>query len=166
VRAFVIGLVASSALAVASGCGARTSAEGAQTAISAVQTVLPAAQAAVPAVQATAQAGATAVAGVLSDAQAISAQLQLLLAGSSVDLKTMPAGAANDAVTDVTINATDSRGTLAQLDTASRQAAASAAMVGVAQYYPGASISVTVRDATGTPLISGTKPLGQSPTFQ
>jgi hypothetical protein len=165
-RACVIGLVALGALSVASGCGAKTSQEGAQTAIAVAQTALPAAQAGLPAVQATAQAGATAVAGVLSNAQAISAQLQMLLGGSSVDLETAPAGAANDAITDVTIKATDSRGTLAQLDTASRQAAASAAMVGVAQYYPRASIAVTVRDAAGATLISGTKPIGQSPTFQ
>jgi hypothetical protein len=166
VRAAATGVVALGTLALVSGCGAKTSVEGAQTAVTAAQTALPAAQGALPAVQATAQAGATALAGALSEAQAIGGQLQLLLAGSSVELTTAPAGAANDAITDVTINATDSHGTLAQLDVASRQAAASAAMIGVGQYYPRASVSLTVRDAAGATLVSGTKPLGQAPAFQ
>jgi hypothetical protein len=166
VRACVIGLVALGALALASGCGAKTSAEGAQTAIAAAQTALPGIQSALPGVQATAEAGATAVAGVLTDAQAITGQLQVLLAGANVEIKTMPAGAANDAITDVTISGTDARGALAQLDSGARQAAVSAAMTVVAQYYPKATITITVRDTAGAPLVSGTKALGQAPAFQ
>jgi hypothetical protein len=165
-RAVVTGLVTLSALALASGCDARTSAEGVQTAVAVAQTALPAVQTVLPGVQATAQAGATAVAGVLSDPQAIIAQLQVLLAGSSVELTTLPAGAGNDVVTEVLISATDTRGALGQLDAHSRQAAAGAAMVVVAQYYPKASISLAVNDSAGAALISGTKAAGQAPTFQ
>src|ERR1051325_8700577 len=44
-----------------------------------------------------------------------------ILAGAAVNVDTQPAGAANDAVTEVTIGATDTRGTLAQLDAISRR---------------------------------------------
>ena len=104
--------------------GAQTAVTSAQTAVSAVQTLVPGAQTALPGLQATVQAGATSVAGVLGDPQAVATQLQPLLAGASIDVKTTPAGASNDAVTQVTITGTDTRGTFGQLDPSTRQATA------------------------------------------
>jgi hypothetical protein len=151
---------------LAGGCQAGSSLESAQTAITMAQTALPGLQTALPGVQATAQAGATLVSGVLSDPQAINAQLQALLAGVTIEAKTTPDGAANDAVTQVSVTGTDTRGTFAQMDARARQATATGAMLLLAQYYPNASIALTVVDGAGGSLLSGTKSPGQSPSVQ
>jgi hypothetical protein len=160
-------------LALSSGCdpgasigGAQTAVVVAQTAVGVAQTALPALQTSLPGIQATAQAGATQVAAVLSDPQAINAQLQLLLAGATIDVKPTPAGAANAAVMELAITATDTRNTLAPMDSNTRQATASAAMQLLAQYYPKATISLKLVDGKGGPLLSGTKAPGESPAFQ
>ncbi len=165
-RALATSALAASILALAGGCEARSSIEAAQTAVSVGQTSLPGLQTALPGLQATAQAGATLVGGVLSDPRAISAQLQALLAGSTVEVKTAPDGAANESVTSVTVTGTDSQGTFAQLDTRSRQTTSSGALLVLGQYFPKASISLTVVDSGGVTLISGTKAPGQLPAFQ
>jgi hypothetical protein len=161
------------ALALSSGCdpgasvgGAQTAVVVAQTAVGVAQTALPALQTSLPGIQATAQAGATQVAAVLSDPQAINAQLQLFLAGATIDLKPTPASAANAEVTQLAITGTDTRNTLAQMDSSTRQAAAGAALQLMAQYYPKATISLTLVDSNGGPLLSGTKAPGGSPAFQ
>ena len=169
----VAGFVVLGALALNSGCdigasvgGTQTAVVVAQTAVGIAQTALPGLQTSLPGIQATAQAGATQVAAVLSDPQAINAQLQLLLAGATIDARPTPAGVANDAVTELAITATDTRNTLAPMDSTTRQATAGAALLLVAQYYPKATISLTLLDSKGGPLLSGTKAPGESPAFQ
>jgi hypothetical protein len=153
-------------LCASSGCEARSSADAVQTAVSLAQTAVPGIQTALPGVQATAQAGATAVVGVFSDPQVINTQLQLLLVGASVDVATTPPGAPNEAVSDVVVKATDGRGNLTQLDSRARQAAVAAAMLAVAQYYPSATVSLTLVDSSGGVLQSGSKAVGQAPAVQ
>jgi hypothetical protein len=165
-RALATSTVALSILALAGGCEARSSIEAAQTAVSIGQTSLPGLQTALPGMQATAQAGATLVLVVLSDPRAINAQLQALLAGASVDVKKAPEGAANDAVTSVTVMGTDSQGNFAQMDTRGRQTTSTGALLVLGQYFPKATISLTVVDSGGAALISGTKEPGQLPAFQ
>jgi hypothetical protein len=147
--------------------GAQTAAAGAQTAVAAVQTLVPGAQTALPGLQATAEAGATSAAGVLgADPQAIAIQLQALLAGVSVDLQTTPSGASNDAVAQVRIIGTDTRGTFARLDPSARQAAAGAAMLIGGEYFPNATITLSLVDGAGNTLLSATKAPGQPPSIQ
>jgi hypothetical protein len=141
------------------GCEARSSVEAAQTAVVAAQTVLPAAQA-------TAQTGATMVSGILADVQSITTQLQPILGGLQIDLATTPPGAANDAVTGVQLRAIDSGGRFAQLDANGRQAAATGALLLVGQYYPQASVTLTVQDPSGATLIAGTRAPGAAPRIQ
>ena|ERR1051326_6952955 len=156
-RALATALALLSAMALA--CEARSSVEAAQTAIIAAQT-------AVPGAQATAQAGATLVSTALGTAQPLVATLQALLQGASIQVRTTPDGAAPDAVTSVTVDAADSQGTLAQVDPAVRQAAALGALAAAAQYYPKATITLTVSGADGTALVSGSAAPGQSPRVQ
>jgi hypothetical protein len=124
------------------GCQARSSVEAAQTAVVAVQTAVPASQ------------------------SLVMSSLQALLAGANIAITTVPDGAANDAVTEVAIKATDSNSALAQVDPRARQATASAALIAAAQYYPNARILLTVLDASSTPLVSGEKLPGQPPSVQ
>jgi len=141
--------------ALAIGCQARGSVEAAQTAIVVAQTALPAVQAA-----------ATTVSGALSDSQSALGPLQNLLAGAALDVKTMPADAPNDAVTNVTIDASDTQDNLEQIDPRGRQAAATAALVLASQYYPNATIALNVVDSSGKPLIKATMAPGQLPSVQ
>jgi hypothetical protein len=140
--------------------------EGAQTVVAAAQTGLPGLQTALPGMQATAQAGATVVSGMLAEPPAINAQLQLLLAGATVDVNTSPPRAAGESVTQVTVVGTDARSTFGQLDPRARQAAASGALTLLSQYYPSASLSLSVVDTSGASLASGTKSPGQAPSVQ
>jgi hypothetical protein len=158
--------MALSLLVLVGGCEARSSIDAAQTAVAVGQTSLPGLQTALPGLQATAQAGATLVGGVLSDPRMINAQLQALLAGATVDVRTAPEGAANDAVSSVTVMGTDAQGNFAQLDTRSRQTTSSGALLVLGQYFPKANISLTVVDDGGSTLISGTKAPGQLPAIQ
>ena len=167
------GIVALGLLTLVGGCQAGSSVEGAQTAIAVAQTALPGfqtalpgIQTALPGVQATAQAGATLVSSVLSDPQAISVQLQALLAGVTIQARMTPDGAANDAVTQVSVTGTDTRGTFAQMDPRARQATTTGAMLVLGQYYPNASIALTVVDGAGGSLISGSMSPGQAPAIQ
>jgi hypothetical protein len=160
------GVVALVLLMLAGGCQAGSSLDSAQTAVAVAQTALPGLQTALPGVQATAQAGATLVSGVLSDPQAINAQLQALLAGVTIEAKTTPDGAANDAVTQLSVTGTDTRGTFGQMDARARQGTATGAMLLLGQYYPNASIALTVVDGSGASLISGTKSPGGAPSVQ
>lgn len=153
----VAGVLAS--LVIGTACQARSSVEAAQTAIVAAQTVLPGAQA-------TAQAGATAVSGVLANGQPVLIMLQSVLQGANIQVQTAPDGAAPDAVTSVAIDGMDAQGTLAQLDPNVRKAAALAALQTAAQYYPQATITLTVKDSSGAALISGRAAPGQSPSVQ
>ena len=146
-------------LLIGTACQARSSAEAAQTAIVAAQTALPGAQA-------TAQAGATAVSGILANGQPVLITLQSLLQGANVQVKTTPDGAAPDAVTSVTIDGMDAQGTLAQLDPNVRKAAALAALQAAAQYYPQATITLAVVDTSGAALITGNVAPGRAPTVQ
>jgi hypothetical protein len=145
-------------LATMTACQAASSIEAAQTAVVAAQTTLPAAQA-------TVQAAATLV-GALADAQSVLVKLQPLLAGADVNVTTTPDGVANDAVTSVTVEATDAQGSLSELDPRTRQAAASAALLAAAQYYPNATITLHVFDSSGAAVISGTKAPNQLPRLQ
>jgi hypothetical protein len=157
------GIVALCLLTLGGGCQAGSSVEGAQTAIAVAQTALPGLETALPGVQATAQAGATLISGVLSDPLAINARLQALLAGVTVDATTTPAGAPNDAVTQVRITGTDAGGTFAQLDALSRRATTTGALMLISQYYPNATIALTVIDGGGATLASGSKSPGGAP---
>jgi hypothetical protein len=173
VCALVTSAVALGLLMSDAACDLSPSIQTAQTAVAAVQTFVPGAQTALPGLQtalpglqATAQAGATSVAGVLGDSQAVATQLQALLAGVSIDLQTTPSGVSNDAVTQVTITGTDQRGTLSQMDPSTRQAAASTALLIGGQYFPNATISLSLVDGSGTQLLNGTKAPGQAPSIQ
>src|ERR1051326_4131651 len=118
-------------------CEARSSVEAAQTAIVAVQTAGP-------------------------GAQALVTTMQGLLQGASVEVRTTPEGAQASDVTSVTIEATDSLGTLTQTDSRLRQVAATGALAAAAQYFPNATITLTVSGADGTALVSGSVAPGQS----
>jgi hypothetical protein len=160
------GLVALGLLTLAGGCQAGSSVQGAQTAIAVAQTTLPGLQTALPGVQATAQAGATLVSGVLSDPRLIDTQLQALLAGVTIDATMTPESAANDAVTQVSVTGTDARGTFAQMDPRARQATATGALVLLGQYFPNATIALTVVDGAGEALVAGRKSPGQAASVQ
>lgn len=129
---------------VIAGCQARSTPEAVQTAIG------------------IAQAAAT----VLPDTQGVLPSLQLLLGGVSLDIKTTPDGAAKEQVTEVQIRGTDATGTLTQLDERPRQGAAVAALTAAAQYYPNASISLTIVDSSGASVLNARKPQGQPAEFQ
>ncbi len=157
------GIVALGLLTLVGGCQAGSSIESAQTAIALAQTALPGIQTSLPGVQATAQAGATLISSVLADPLAINAQLQALLSGVTIDAKMSPDGAANDAVTQISVTGTDARGTFAQMDPRGRQATTLGALLLVGQYYPNATVSLTVLDGSGGTLASGSKAPGQAP---
>jgi hypothetical protein len=146
-------------LVLVSGCEARSSVEAAQTAVVAAQTALPGAQA-------TAQAGATLVSIAVSNAQPLVSTLQGLMAGVAMQVHITPDGADAQSATSVDIQGTDQQGTLGQVDARARQAAVSAALLAAAQYYPKATITLKVDDASGVSLVSGSLAPGQSPSVQ
>ena len=128
--------------AVASvGCEARSSVEAAQTAVVVVRTAVP----------------------VVSEFPSIA---QGLLPGSTITVKVSPDGADSTAATDVAITATDSGGTLQQMDSRARQAATIGALLATAQYYPNATIALTVVDTAGNTLVVGKKAAGGQPSVQ
>jgi hypothetical protein len=139
-----VALVVVCTCAVVAGCQARSTPEAVQTAIG------------------VAQAAATA----LPDTQGLLPSLQLLLGGVSLDVKTAPDGAAKEWVTEVQIRGTDATGTLTQLDERARQTAVAAALAAAAQYYPNATISLTVVDGSGASVLTARKPQGKPPEFQ
>lgn len=172
-RPIVTGFTILGMLALGSGCdvgpsvgSAQTAIVVAQTAVNVAQTALPGLQTSLPAIQATAQAGATQVAAVLSDPQAINAQLQLVLAGATIVVTPKPPEAARDAVSELAIVGTDTRNTLSQMDPSSRQTTAGIALQLAAQYYPKATIYLALVDSHGGPLLSGSKAPGEDPAFQ
>jgi uncharacterized protein YkwD len=169
----VAGFTVLGVLVLGSGCdvgpsvgGAQTAIVVAQTAVNVAQTALPGLQTSLPVIQATAQAGATQVAAVLSDPQAINAQLQLVLAGATIVVMPKPPDAARDAVNELAIVGTDTHNTLTQMDPSSRQTTAGIALRLAAQYYPKATIYLALVDSQGGPLLSGSKAPGEDPAFQ
>src|SRR5438067_140808 len=88
----------------------------------------------------------------LATVQPVVSTLQGALAGTEVDTRTLPEGAAPEDVTEVDIQATDSQGRLAQVDARTRAAAATAALAAAARYYPNATIALKVVDAGGSTL--------------
>jgi hypothetical protein len=140
-------------------CQANSSVEAAQTAIVAAQTVLPGAQA-------TAQAGATLVSIAVDNAQPVVASLQAMLQGVSVQVKITPENAQPADVTSVEIEGTDAQDRLSQVDSATRQAAATAALMTAQQYYPNATITLKVNDASGATLLTASVAPGQTPNLQ
>jgi hypothetical protein len=141
-------LAAALVLLGSSGCQARTTADAIQTAV------------------VVAQAAATQVTTSLPDPQSVLPNLQFLLAGAAVQVTTTPADAAKEEVTEVTIDGADTSGALTQLEPRARQAAAGAALLAAAQYYPNATISLSVVDGSGVPLVKATKSPGGIPQFQ
>jgi hypothetical protein len=115
--------------------------EVAQTAVAVAQTAIPALPTGLP---------------------SVADQLRPLLAGATVDLRTAPADASSDAVTDVNIACTDSSGTLGQLDPRARDAAASAALAMVSRYYPKATITLDAKDASGASLLHVSRAPGEA----
>ena len=109
--------------------------EAAQTAVAIAQTAVPALPTGLP---------------------SIADQLRPLLGNASVDIRTTPEDAVNDAVTNLTITGTDITGTLSQLDARARDGAASAALLLASRYYPKATIVLDVRDASGATLVHAT----------
>jgi hypothetical protein len=146
-------------LLVSSACQAGSSIEAAQTAVVAAQTVLPGAQA-------TAQAGATLVSSAFASAQPVVTVLQTALHGASVAVKVTPDGATPDAATAVGVDATDAQGALGQMDALTRQVTISAALAAASQYFPNATITLTVKDGGGNPVVSGSVAPGQAPQVQ
>jgi len=160
------GIVTLGLLTLVAGCQAGSSIESAQTAIVVAQTALPGLQTALPGVQATAQAGRRSSAALLSDPLAISAQLQALLAGVTIDARLTPDGATNDAVSQINVTGTDARGTFARLDGAPARRRPRARCCWFGQYYPNAMVTLTVVDGVGGTLASGSKAPGQAPALQ
>jgi hypothetical protein len=156
---FAAALLTLGALLSATACGADNSLQAAQTAVTAAQTVLPGAQA-------TAQAGATLVSNAIGTVQPAIVMVQGLLQDVSLEVTTVPDGAPPGDVTEVSIAGTDSQGRLAQIDPLARQAAATAALAAAGQYYPKATISLTVVDATGNTLVNGRVAPGGTPSLQ
>jgi hypothetical protein len=130
------------------GCQAQSSVEAAQTAIVAGQTAVVAGQSA------------------LATVQPYALMLQGALAGANLDVKTAPDGALPQDITDVTIQATDAHGSLAQVDAHTRQAAVSAALVAASQYFPKATIQLTLVDPSGNTLVTGSLAPGEPPSVQ
>ncbi len=130
------------------GCQARSTAEAVQTAV------------------VVAQAAATQVTTSLPDPSNMLTSIQFLLAGATLQIRTTPADAAKDEVTEVAIEGADANDSLTQLDPRARQAAAGAALLAAAQYYPNATISLTVVDASGAALVKATKTPRGIPQFQ
>ena len=146
-------------LVLGTACQAGSSMEGAQTAVVAAQTVLPGAQA-------TAQAGATLVSSALANAQPVVTLLQGALQGASVSVKVTPDGATPDAATAVGVDATDTQGALGHMDGPTRRVAVSAALAAASQYFPNATITLSVKDGGGNPVVSGSVAPGQTPKVQ
>jgi hypothetical protein len=172
-RPLVVAAIVLGVLASGTACQANNSAEAVQTAVAAAQTVLPAGQTAaagaqtvLPAAQATAQAGATLVSDALNTAQPVIQMLQGLLQGASVNVSTVPDGAAPSAVTAVTVEGTDSQGRLEQVDEQTRHTLASATLSAISQYYPQANVTLTVVDDAGNMLVSGSTAPGRDPAVQ
>ena len=107
-----------------------------------------------------------AVQTVLPIGQLDATQLEALLAGINLDIQTQPEGVASDAVTNVTIKGTDNQDRLSEVDSHGRQAAAGGVLILAAQYYPNATISLSVADGSGSILVKGTKAPGQPPSLQ
>jgi len=128
-------------LALGTACQAQSSIQAAQTAIVVGQTAFATVQPVVTLMQGT-------------------------LAGANLKVTTQPDGAQPQDATDVTIEATDAQGNLAQVDPDTRQAAAAAALMAASQYYPKARVSLKVLDASGATLVSGSVQPGQQPAFQ
>jgi hypothetical protein len=149
----------------AAGCEARSSAEGAQTAVALAQTALPGLQTTVPGIQATAQVGATQVSGVLGARNSIDDQLRALLRGAAVSIVTSPDNVDNSQVTRVEVKANDIETTIGGLDSRTRQATAIGVLLLLGQYYPQASITLSVVDGTGITLLHGTRASGQFPSI-
>jgi hypothetical protein len=147
-RAVVTGVAVLGLLAASSGCEVRSSVDGAQTAVAIAQTALPGIQTALPRVQ------------------AVAVQLQALLAGAHVEVETEPDGAPNEQVSEVKISATDAQGAFAQLEPSAQQATAGAALLLVGQYYPNATVSLSIADERGELMVSGTRAPGQPPSVQ
>jgi hypothetical protein len=158
-RPVVAALLTLSLLAGGTACGADNSLQAAQTAVTAAQTVMPGAQA-------TAQAGATLVSNVITTAQPVILLVQGLLQDVSLKITTLPDGAQASDVTDVSIDGTDTEGHLAQIDEQTRQTAAAAALAAVSQYYPKATVTLTVVDGSGNTLVSGSVAPGETPSVQ
>jgi hypothetical protein len=98
--------------------------------------------------------------------QPYAAILQGALAGADLKVKLTPEGVLPQDVTDVSIQGTDAQGNLAQVDSSTREAAATAALLAASQYFPKATIELTVLDAQGATLVSGSTAPGQSPSVQ
>ena len=122
---------------LAGGCQARTSAEAAQTAVAVAQTALP-------------------------SLPSFTDQVRPLLPGVAIDVRTTPADAPNEAVSEVTISGADGAGALAQVDPRAREAAASAAMGLASRYYPNARIVLDIRDRQGAPLVQASRAPGDT----
>jgi hypothetical protein len=88
------------------------------------------------------------------------------MAGAAVEVHVTPDGADAQAATSVDIEGTDQQGTLGQVDARARQAAVGAALLAAAQYYPNATITLKVDDASGASLVSGSLTPGQTPNVQ
>jgi hypothetical protein len=106
------------------------------------------------------------VSNAISTVQPAIVMLQGLLQDVSLKVTTVPDGAQPGDVTEVSIQGTDSQGRLGQIDALARQAAVSAALAAVQQYYPKATISLTVVDASGNVLVSGSTAPGASPSVE
>src|SRR5262249_31975688 len=125
-----------------------------------------AAQTVMPGAQATAEAGATLVSNAISTVQPAIVMLQGLLQDVSLKVTTVPDGAQPSDVTEVSIEGTDSQGRLGQVDALARQAAVTAALAAVQQYYPKATVTLVVLDASGNTVVNARVAPGESPTLQ
>jgi hypothetical protein len=118
-------------------------------------------------VQATVQPVSTRVADALTRLQPTDlGRLIGTTMGATIEVSVTPPGAANDQVTQATLNGTDRTGAFGRLDEQARRSFAGAALQLARQAYPKATITLNVVDSSGARLLAATYPAGGQPAFQ
>ena len=130
-----------------------------------VSTLTAGAQAAQATAAAIAPTVATVVAGVVQSEQVQETvrQIAAMLGGIRLDVDQTPPGAAPSDTAQLVLRGSDTAGTLARLQPFARRLAAQAALVTAGQLFPNAVIELTVADASGATLLSGSRQPGYQP---
>jgi hypothetical protein len=145
---------------------AAVAAAPAATAISGAQQAVSTAQTALPAAQTTAQAFATTVATAATSSQVqyvLGILTTILGGGVKLDLEQEPPNVPPAQVITLKMRATDASGTFAALAEDGQAKTIAATLIAAAQFYPQASIQLTVLDGQNRPLMLGTREPGSPP---
>ena len=138
----------------------------AATAISGAQQAVSTAQTALPAVQATAEAITTAAANVATNSQVqyvLGILTSILGGGVRLDVDQQPPNVPPSQVITLKLQATDASGTFAALDQQGQEKTVAATLIAAAQFYPQASMQLTVLDGQNRPLMLGSREPGSPP---